>query len=213
MISRKLLNILINWSIEFGPIGIFFIMLATLGDTENGFVTSTAAFTIVTIMALTASYKREGHVAVFAAVAGTFIIGFGVATVVTHDPHLFMFKDTAYNGFFALVLLPGLFVKKGYLKFFVNSLFDLTDRGWFKLSFHYFILFTLIAVSNEIIWRNYPQEVWIISKYIATFATIALGFCEIPLGKKHRNPTASAWGVRITSKSDKAASMLVADGQ
>lgn len=202
MISRKLLNVLINWSIEFGPIGIFFVMLGIVGENPQGFVESTAVFTLATIIALAVSYKREGHMAIFAAVAGAFIIGFGIVTVVTNNPHVFMFKDTAYNGFFALTLLPGLFTKKGYLKFFFNSLFDLTEQGWFKLSLHYFILFAVIAIVNEIIWRNYPQDVWIISKYIATFSTIALGFCEIPLGKKYRNSTASAWGVRLTSKSD-----------
>jgi hypothetical protein len=63
-------------------------------------------------------------------------------------------------------------------------------------------LFAAIAIVNEFMWRNYPQEIWIISKYIATFSTVLLGFCEIPLGKRYRNPTASAWGVRVTSKAD-----------
>ena len=201
--SRKLQNILINWAVEFGPIAIFFIMLAIMGETPSGFVLSTGVFTLGTIVALTVSYVREGRIALFAAVAGAFIVGFGIVTVISDNPNVFMFKDTAYNGFFALVLLPGLIARKGSLKLFFNSLFDLTEEGWFKLSFHYFILFALIAVSNEFIWRHYPQTVWIVSKYIATFSTVALGFCEIPLGKKYRNPTASAWGVRVTSRSDK----------
>jgi intracellular septation protein len=200
--SRKLFNVLVNWSIEFGPIGIFFIMLFFMGETPHGFVLATGVFTIGTIVALATAYFREGRLAIFAAVAGAFIVGFGIATVITHNPHVFMFKDTAYNGFFALVLLPGLLKGKGYLKFFFHGLFDLKEEGWFKLSFHYFILFALIATVNEFMWRLYPQEIWIVSKYIATFATIALGFCEIPLGKKYRNPTATAWGVKVTSNSD-----------
>jgi intracellular septation protein len=198
----KLRNILINWSIEFAPIIIYFAMLALIGDTRPGFVLSTAVFTFVTILALMVAYVREGRIAIFAGVAGAFIVGFGIATVWLDDPHVFMFETTAYNAFFALVLLPGLFMGRGDLKLFFIGLFDLQEEGWFKLSLHYFILFVIIAVSNEIVWRMYPQTVWIIVKYIASASTIGLGFLEIPLGKKYRNPTASAWGVRVTSKAD-----------
>ena len=198
----KLRNILINWSIEFAPIMIYFAMLAAYGDTQAGFVISTGVFTLCTILALVVAYVREGRVAIFAAVAGAFIVCFGAATVWLDNPHVFMFEATAYNGFFALVLLPGLLVGKGNLKVFFIGLFDLKEEGWFKLSLHYFILFAVIAITNEFIWRTYSQEVWIITKYVASAWTIALGFAEIPLGKKYRNPTASAWGVRVTSKSD-----------
>jgi intracellular septation protein len=198
----KLRNILINWSIEFAPIIIYFAMLALIGDTRPGFVLSTAVFTFATILALMVAYVREGRIAIFAGVAGAFIVGFGIATVWLDDPHVFMFETTAYNAFFALVLLPGLFMGRGDLKLFFIGLFDLQEEGWFKLSLHYFILFVIIAVSNEIVWRMYPQTVWIIVKYIASASTIGLGFLEIPLGKKYRNPTASAWGVRVTSKAD-----------
>lgn len=200
--SRKWQNIIINWSIEFGPIAIFFSMLAFAGETERAFVIATGIFTVTTVIALMAAYIREKRIALFAAIAGTFIVGFGVATVYFDDPHLFMIKDTAYNGFLAIFLLPGLLVGKGNLKHLFEGLFDLKEEGWFKLSLHYFILFVCIAVANEFIWRNLSQTIWIISKYVATGATVGLGFCEIPLGKKYRNPSASAWGVKVTSKAD-----------
>lgn len=200
----KLRNILINWSIEFAPIIIYFAMLAAIGDTRPGFVLSTAVFTLCTVFALAVAYIREERIAVFAGVAGAFIVGFGVATVLIDNPHIFMFETTAYNAFFALVLLPGLFMGRGDLKLFFIGLFDLKEEGWYKLSLHYCILFILIAISNEIVWRMYPQTVWIIVKYLSSISTIGLGFLEIPLGKKYRNPSASAWGVRVTSKADKS---------
>jgi intracellular septation protein len=198
----KLRNILINWSIEFAPIIIYFVMLWVMGDTQRGFVISTGVFTLSTVTALAVAYAREERIAIFAGVAGIFIIGFGIATVWLDNPHVFMFETTAYNAFFALVLLPGLFSGKGGLKHFFIGLFDLQEEGWYKLSLHYFILFVAIAVSNEYVWRTFSQETWIIVKYVASASTIGLGFFEIPLGKRYRNPTASAWGVRVTSKAD-----------
>lgn len=201
--SRKWQNILINWAVEFGPMGVFFGMLAFVGNDSKGFVVATGMFTLATILALLTAYIREGRVAIFALVAGAFIVVFGLATVYFDKPWIFQFEATMYHSFLALVLLPGLLRKHGSLKIFFIGLFDLKERGWFLISVHYFILFIVIAITNEFIWRTYPQSVWIIYKYIATISTIALGVCEIPVGKKYRNASATAWGVRTTSKSDK----------
>lgn len=198
----KARNIIINWSIEFAPIILYFVLLAISGDSKTGFVISTGIFTLMTALALFVAYTREGRIAVFAGLSGLFIIVFGVATVWFDMPWVFMFEATVYNSIFALILLPGLLTGKGYLKKFFIGLFDIDDRGWFILSFRYFLLFLLTAIVNEYIWRNYSQSAWIINKYIASASAILLGFFQIPLGKRHRNPTASSWGVRVTSKAD-----------
>lgn len=189
-------NIIISWSIEFGPIVVFFLALHFLGATDSGFITSSSIFTVLTAVALVSSYFYERRIAWFPLIAGLSVIIFGVATFVLKDPILFIVKDTIYNGLFGLFLLIGVVMGKGFLKPIFVALFDMSDRGWFILSMRWGIFFILIAVLNEISWRVYGRDVWVEYKFWSTIATVIFGFYQITLSKKYRNPNASHWGMR-----------------
>jgi intracellular septation protein len=190
-------NIWINWSIEFGPIILFFLCLNFFGQSNDGFVFSTAVFTISTIIALLSAYIRDKRIALFPIISGVFVVTFGLTTVYLKMPSIFIIKDTIYNGLFAVLLFIGLLFKKGLLKDLFGSLFDMSDEGWRKLSFRWMLMFLILASSNEIVWRNYSQETWVIYKFFATIITTIFGSYQIFLARQYRNPSASKWGMRI----------------
>lgn len=193
-------NVLINWSIEFGPIAIFFIILSALGNTDPGFIFATKIFTILTIVALATAYIREKRVALFPIVAGIFVVAFGLATVYLKMPYCFVLKDTFYNGFFAIVLLVGgIFFKKGLLKYFFASLFDMKDKGWYILSMRWGVVFLILTILNEAVWAMYGLQIWVVYKFWSTVATIIFGSYQITLSRKYRNETATPWGMRKIS--------------
>ena len=105
-------NIIISWSIEFGPIVVFFLALHYLGDTDSGFITSTAIFTALTAVALIASYLYEQRIAWFPLIAGLSVIFFGLMTLLFQNPFFFIIKDTLYNGIFGGVLLVRAYYKR-----------------------------------------------------------------------------------------------------
>ncbi len=191
-------NIAISWSIEFGPIIVFFLALHFLGDTDSGFIASTGIFTVLTAVALTASYFYEKRIAWFPLIAGLSVIAFGVLTLVFKNPVFFILKDTLYNGFFAIFLLGGALFGKGLLKPLFIALFDITERGWFILSIRWGVFFLLLALSNEFIWHMYGRTVWVEYKFWSTIITAVFGFYQITLSKKYRNSSASEWGMRTT---------------
>mgnify|MGYP003544364481 CR=1 FL=1 len=190
-------TIFISWSIEFGPIAVFFIALSFLGDTNSGFIQATGIFTALTACALIASYLYEKRIAWFPLVAGVSVIAFGILTLITQNPIFFIVKDTIYNGVFGLFLLCGAVFNKGFLKPLFIALFDMSDRGWFVLSIRWGIFFVLLAVFNEITWREFGRDAWVMYKFWSTIATVVFGFYQITLSKKHRNDGASPWGMRI----------------
>jgi intracellular septation protein len=187
---------LINWSIEFGPIILFFLTLFAVGDSKSGFITATTVFTAATFISLVFAYIREKRIALFVVVAGIFIIAFGLGTILFADPRIFIIKDSIYNGFFAVFLLIGILRGRGYLKLFFSRLFDISDEGWRILSLRWMIMFTALVISNELVWRLYSQNTWVVYKLIATIVTIGFGMYQFFLAKKFRNETASAWGMR-----------------
>jgi intracellular septation protein len=189
-------NIAISWSIEFGPIIVFFVALNFLGSTDKGFIMSTTIFSVLTAVALIASYLYEQRIAWFPLLAGVSVVLFGVLTAVFNAPLLFIIKDTIYNGIFGVFLLGGAFLGKGLLKKLFVALFDMTDKGWFILSVRWGIFFMLLTIFNEISWRMFGRDVWVIYKFWSTIATVVFGFYQITLSKKYRNETASPWGMR-----------------
>lgn len=189
-------NVIISWSIEFGPIVLFFLAINFFGSGDRGFIISTAIFTVAMIIALFSSFKYEGRVAWFPLIAGTAVISFGLFTLVFQKPIIFILKDTFYNGFFALLLLIGALFKKAMLKPLFGALFDMKDIGWFILSIRWGIFFCILAVGNEIVWRFFSQEAWVGYKFWSTIATTIFGFYQITLTRQYRNDSATKWGMR-----------------
>lgn len=186
----------ISWSIEFGPIVVFFVSLALAGSSEEGFVLSTGLFTAATALTLFIAYTRERRIALFPLIAGLSVILFGVATVYFKNPLIFILKDTIYNGLFGVFLLIGVFMGKGWLKPLFAPLFDMQEQGWYILSVRWCIVFFLLALTNEYFWRHYSDAVWVQYKFWSTLATAAFGFYQIRLSREYRNPEATSWGMR-----------------
>jgi intracellular septation protein len=189
-------NITISWSIEFGPIIVFFIALHFLGNTDKGFITSTAIFSALTAVALVVSYLYERRIAWFPLIAGVSVVVFGIKTTIYKEPLFFIVKDTLYNGIFGIFLLMGAYMGKGLLKNLFIALFDMSDKGWFILSVRWGVFFVILAVLNEVSWRFYGVHAWVMYKFWSTIATAVFGFYQVTLSKKYRNVGSSPWGMR-----------------
>lgn len=190
-------NVAISWSIEFGPIIVFFVLLHFIGQTDRGFIISTLVFSILTAVALLSSYLYEKRLAWFPLIAGISVIAFGAVTVLYEEPLFFIIKDTLYNGIFGGFLLMGTYIGKGLLKNLFIALFDISDRGWYILSFRWGICFTTLAVLNEVSWRFFGRDVWVMYKFWSTIFTALFGFYQLTLSRKYRNPGSSPLGMRI----------------
>ncbi len=177
--------------IEFGPIVGFFLIAPKMG-----FMLSTGLFVALTAISLGYAFVKEKRVAYFPLIAGLSVILSGVATLTFDEPLFLIVKDTIYNGAFAIVLIAGLLKGKGLLKPLFKSLFAMNDTGWKILSLRWAILFILLAVGNEIVWRNYDEITWVAYKGYSTFVTIIFAVYQFRLSKKYRLSESNVWGMR-----------------
>jgi intracellular septation protein len=185
-------KVLLSLSIEFGPIIVFLVASELLT-----FMQAASAFVAATAIALTASYIEQKRIAWFPLIAGVIIIVSGLLTILLDDPFYLIIKDTMYNGIFAVVLIVGLFFRVGLLKYLFDGLFAITDRGWRILSLRWAIMFTLLAVANEIARAQLEPNVWVVFKASATLVTIVFALYQFRLSKQERLPESSAWGMKI----------------
>ena len=70
-------------------------------------------------------------------------------------------KPTIVNTLFGGVLIGGLFFGKSLLGYVFDSVFHLTDEGWRKLTLRWGLFFFVLAVVNEVVWRNFSTDFWV----------------------------------------------------
>jgi intracellular septation protein len=114
------------------------------------------------------------------------VLVFGSLSIWLQDETFIKMKPTIVNTLFGATLLMGLVFGKSLLGYVFNAAFQLDEEGWKKLTFRWGLFFLFLAVLNEIVWRNFSDEVWVNFKVWATMPiTIAFTLAQMPLIMRH----------------------------
>lgn len=179
-------------TIEFGPVVIFFVVAR-----QFGIFIGTASLVLATILALIWSLVRDKRIPIFSMISSSFVLVFGGATLLSHDPYWVVLEYTIYNGLFGIALLIGSLYGHGLLKELFGTMFHITDHGWRILSLRWAFFFLVVAIGNEYVWRSLGESPWVHYRLLAAVSLCIFGFSQFYLARKHRLPHASPWGLRI----------------
>ncbi len=182
MSAQKRLNPVLKLALELGPLVVFFLANAysdRTGAAEGRRIfAATAVFIAATVVALAVHYVLVRKLPIMPLVSGAVVIVFGGLTLWLDDELFIKLKPTIVNTLFGLVLLAGLFFGKPLLAVVLDSVFELTEEGWRKLTFRWAMFFFVLAALNEIVWRTQTTDFWVSFKtffYLPfTFVFIAL---------------------------------------
>ena len=174
----------LKMALDFGPILAFFAgyllvrdrTFAIAGGEYSGFVLITAAF--VPLLALTTfvSWRLTGRLSKMNLVTLVVVVVFGGLTVWFNDERFFKMKPTMIYAIFAVVLLVGLLRGKSYLQVLMDEVLPLRPEGWMILTRRLCLFFALLAVANEVIWRNFSTDTWVTFKTFGLTAAVFLFF-------------------------------------
>jgi intracellular septation protein len=90
-----------------------------------------------------------------------------------HDDTFIKLKPTIIYVLFGGILLGGLAFGKSLLAMVFDSVFDLDEQGWRKLTLRWALFFLALAVLNEIVWRTQSTDFWVTFK---VFGVVPLTF-------------------------------------
>jgi intracellular septation protein len=113
---------------------------------------------------------------------------FGGLTLYLKNAIFIKMKPTALYTLFGLTLLGGLVFNRLFLKYLLSLGFEMPDRSWRTLTLRYGIFFLILAVANEIIWRNFSESTWVDFKVWGVMPLILLfSVSQVPFLMKHQD--------------------------
>lgn len=182
------LNPFLKVVLDLGPLALFFF-----ANSRYGIFAATATFMVAILVALAVSYAMTRHLPIMPVVTAIIVVVFGGLTLILHDATFIKVKPTIIYALFGAVLLGGLFFNKPLLGMVFDSLFHLTQEGWRKLTWRWAIFFFVLAVLNEIVWRNFSTNAWVDFKVFGvTPLTFGFAALQAPLLKRYAVESAEA---------------------
>ena len=178
---------IIRLAIEAGPLGVFFIVNGAYGIFD-----ATAAFMVAVAVALAVSWLWERRIPPMPLVSGVVVMVFGGLTLHLEDETFIKVKPTIVNTMFGLILLGGLALRRSLLRPLFGHAFQLTEAGWSKLSGRWGGFFLLLAVVNEVVWRNVDTDTWVNFKVFGILPlTILFAIAQTPLLSRYQAESAN----------------------
>lgn len=193
---QKKLSPGLKFALELGPGLIFFFVtlraewltkkfpvLSALGEP---ILIATAFFMAATAISLAVSWILTRSWPVMPLVSAVVVFVFGALALWLQDKTFAFMKPTIINTLFGVVLLGGLAFGRSLLAYVFDSAFNLDAEGWRKLTFRWGIFFLVLAVLNEVVWRNYSEETWLYFKVWGIMPiTFLFTFSQMPLIMRH----------------------------
>jgi intracellular septation protein len=171
-------------ALDLGPLIVFFV-----ANSRFGIFVATAAFMVAIAIALAVSYWLTGRLTVMLLVTAVVVMVFGTLTLVLQDEQFIKLKPTIIYVLFGGVLLGGLAFGKPLLGMVFDSMFNLTDEGWRKLTVRWALFFFALAVLNEVVARTQSTDFWVSFKVFGVVPlTFVFAALQYPLLTKYAAP-------------------------
>jgi intracellular septation protein len=170
----------------FAPLLAPFLAPELLAGEHAGIFAATAVFIPAVLVALVIGYGLTRHVPVMPVVTAVIVVVFGGLTLLLANETFIKLKPTIVNTLFGVVLLTGLYFGKPLLAIVLDSMFELTDEGWRKLTFRWALFFFVLAALNEVVWRTQTTDVWVSFKVFGIMPiTVLFALLQTPLLMRH----------------------------
>jgi intracellular septation protein len=195
-------NGLTKLALEMGPLVLFFlansrpdwfrpVVAAVFGESvvsgqKAPVLIATAVFMVAMLASLIATRILHRRLPVMPLVSGVVVLVFGGLTLALQDDLFIKLKPTIVNSLFGLVLLGGLASGKPLLPYVLDSVFQLDDAGWRKLTFRWGLFFFVLAALNEVVWRTQSTDFWVAFKVWGVMPlTMAFALAQTPMMMRH----------------------------
>ena len=157
--------------LEMGPLLLFFGV-----NYFYGIMAGTAVLVVSTLFSLILSWYWIKNIPMLAAAGCVAVVFFGGLTIFFDDEFFIKIKPTIVSIIIAGILASGKILGKNPLAAIMKSAVNLDLEGWNKLTWLWVGMFIIMAIANEIAWRNLTTDQWV------SFKAFGIGVLCVGLG-------------------------------
>jgi intracellular septation protein len=181
-------------ALELGPTVVFFVIYMwirddtfTIAGTQySGFIIAALIFVPIILGAIGALWYLTGTISRMQIFTAFMVLFFGGLTAWFNDERFFKMKTTIVYGCMSGLLAIGLLRGQSWLKFVLAEVLPMKDEGWMILTRRLCGAFAVLAVANELVWRNMSNDAWVtIETFGFPIALAAFLFLQIVTLQKY----------------------------
>lgn len=178
---RKKINPGLKLVLEMGPLVAFFFT-----NYKFGIFPATGVLMVCVVATLIVSWMLTRHLPVMPVVTAVAVVFFGALTFLFHSETFIKMKPTFVNIIFGGALLGALAFGKMLLPIVLDSVVQITEEGWRKLTVRWGLFFFFLALVNEVVWRTQATDFWVSFKVFGIMPiTLIFAMSQVPLIIKH----------------------------
>lgn len=171
-------------ALDLGPLAVYFAAYTWSG---HDIFLATALFMGTTAVAMVLSLVRYGRVSPIQVFSAIMVLLLGGLTIWLHKDWIIKIKPTIYYVTVSAILLWGMATGRPTLQMVLGQAYPgLTAEGWRLLTRNWAWFFLLLALANELVWRNFSTEFWLGYKLWGSMpATVLFAAANIPMLMRH----------------------------
>ncbi len=196
--AHRTIHPLLKLALEIGPIGVFFLgyRWATVDETlpiEEQQLEQILFATLLFVPAIVASvvFMRlwTGKLPRLALWTAILVTVFGGLTLILRDDTFVKMKPAINYTLFSAILGFGLARGQSYLSYLMDELIPMSREGWVTFTRRIIVFWLVLAVLNEIVWRQFGTDVWVnFRTFVLPAANFAFIMSQLPLFQRHALP-------------------------
>lgn len=173
---------MLKLALDLGPLVIFFAANAVFG-----IFTATGVFMGAMLIVIAIGIAIERKVSPMPLITAGLVLIFGGLTLWLSNDIFIKIKPTILYTMFAGVLLGGLAFSRLFIKLALGQTMQLSDAAWRKLTWRWAIFFIILAIVNEVVWRNVSTNTWVAFKVWGVFPlTLLFAMAQTPFIARHQ---------------------------
>lgn len=169
---------------EFGPLITFFI-----GYKIGGILEATLYMVIASIVAIVITYIYERRINKINLMSTGLLLISASLTLFSGNSMFIKMKPTVLYCLFAGIFFITNYKWNPAIKYVLGHSIKLKDsQSWYILNLRFMWFFLIMAVVNELVWRNFDESIWVSFKVFGSLPiTLIFVMLQVPFIIKHQN--------------------------
>jgi intracellular septation protein len=171
---------------------------------ENAIYWATGVFMAAIVAVIGWTLAKGRKLPPMLIITGAIVLVFGAITLYLQDPRFAYYKPTIINLTFAAGIVGSLVIGRNIWKTAFEHAFQMSDRAWRIFALRWAAFYVVLAVVNELIWRNFSEDIWSNSKIFVTIPLFVLFMlANLPFIMKHQIDPSAEKPAETTDSADK----------